>query len=402
MELELDNPEARIAQLGMHSFVTRRMVPFGFTAAIPLAGLLIAQSVSFDGRPAVVLRNDKIELTILTLGATLANLTLRDDAEKLSPYWNTDRAQGPAGPVPARAAGSIGHFLCLDGFGTPSDEEKAAGWPTHGEAAKQQFATIQEPAKNGETTLKLSARLPLAQEAIIRTMTLLEGENVVYVNTEVENLLAMDRPVSWAEHATVGPPFLLPGQTIIDIAATNCRVRAQKAGSTGKLAYGKDFVWPLAPLTKGGTVDVTTVPANEASLDLAACQIDPARTNGYITALRPDKHLIFGYVFRREEYPWVMSWMNYTGNTRAARGFEFSTQPFDISHRETVDAHEMFGTPTYKWLPAKAKLRSSFLFFYARTPDGFGSVAGVELENGRIQIRDRSGHTIVLNARRSL
>ena len=115
----------------------------------------------------------------------------------------------------------------------------------------------------------------------------------------------------------MGPPFLMPGETIIDIAATNCRVRPQKAGSTGKLAYGKDFVWPLAPLTRGGTVDLTTVPANQASLDLAACQIDPNKENGYITAVRPDKHLIFGYVFRREEYPWVMSWMNYTGDARA-------------------------------------------------------------------------------------
>jgi hypothetical protein len=379
--------------------MTRRIIPFALTLAIPLAGLLLAQSVSFDGRPALVLRNDKIELTILTLGATLANLTLRDDAEKLSPFWNTDRAQGLA---PMRPTGALGHFLCLDGFGTPSDEEKAAGWPTHGEASKQQFETIQEPASNGTVTLKLAARLPLAQEAVTRTITLLAGESVVYVSTEVENLLAIDRPLSWAEHATVGPPFLTPGQTIIDIAATNCRVRAQKAGSTGKLAYGKDFVWPLAPRATGGTVNLTTVPANETSLDLAACQIDPARTNGYITALRPDKHLIFGYVFRREEYPWVMSWMNYTGNARAARGFEFSTQPFDISHRETVDAHEMFGTPTYKWLPAKAKLRSSFLFFYATTPDGFGSVADVKLENGHIQIRDRSGHTIMLNARRAL
>ncbi len=49
----------------------------------------------------------------------------------------------------------------------------------------------------------------------------------------------------------------------------------QKAGSTGKLAYEKDFVWPLAPLTQGGSVNLTTVPANGTSLDLATCLIDP-------------------------------------------------------------------------------------------------------------------------------
>ena len=137
-------------------------------------------------------------------------------------------------------------------------------------------------------------------------------------------------------------------------------------------------------------------------MDLAACQIDPARANGYIAAFRPDKKLIFGYVFRRADYPWVMSWMNYTGDARAARGFEFSTQPFDVPHRETVDVHDMFGTPTYKWLPAKAKIQSSFLFFYARTPEGFGRVADVELGSGRLTIKDGGGHTMTLNARRPL
>ena len=376
----------------------RRALPFVLLAVFSFAVLLVAQT-DFDGRPAVVLRNDKIELTILTRGATLANLILRDDAEKLSPYWNTDRALNPPGlnphgPPPSPLAGAIGHFLCLDGFGAPSVEEASAGIPFHGEASKQQFETVTGTA----TTIKLKTRLPLAQEDITRTITLLDGENVVYVNTEVENLLAIDHPISWAEHATTGPPFLAPGQTIIDIPATKCRVRPQKAGSTGKLAYEKDFVWPMGPLTKGGSVNLTTVPANEASLDLASCIIDPARTYGYVTVLRPDKHLIFGYVFRREEFPWLMSWMNYSGNARAARGFEFSTQPFDVSHRETVDAHEMFGTPTYKWLPAKAKLHASFLLFYIKAPDGFGSVADVKLENGQLEIRDKSGRVITLKA----
>ncbi len=376
-------------------------MPLGLVAVFLLAALVVAQTADFDGRPAVVLGNDKIELTILTRGATLANLILHDDPDKLSPYWNTDRALNPHGPPPSPLAGSIGHFLCLDGFGAPSDEEAAAGIPFHGEASKQQFELAQETRPN-VSTLKMTARLPLAQEQVTRTITLVNGESVVYVNTEVENLLAIDHPISWAEHATTGPPFLEPGQTVIDVPATKCRVRPQKANSTGKLAYGKDFVWPMGPLTKGGSVNLTTVPANEKSLDLAACIIDPTRTYGYITVLRPDKHLIFGYVFRREEFPWLMSWMNYSGDARAARGFEFSTQPFDVSHRETVDAHEMFGTPTYKWLPAKAKLHASFLLFYSMAPDGFESVADVKLDNGRIQIVDKAGHTISLKASRPL
>jgi hypothetical protein len=380
----------------------RRSCLIGLFAILPLTVLLLAEAGDFDGRPAVILRNDKLELTILIRGAMLANLLLRDDPEKLSPYWNMDRAQRATGSPIARPGGAVGHFLCLDGFGAPSEEERAAGIPFHGEASGRQFEAEESAGGSGASNLKLKARLPLAQEDITRTITLIDGESVVYVNTEVENLLAIDHPLSWAEHATTGPPFLTPGNTIIDIPGTKCRVRPEKAGSTGKLAYEKDFVWPLAPLTQGGSVDLTTVPANGTSLDLATCLIDPARTYGYVTVLRPDKHLLFGYVFRREEFPWLMSWMNYSGDARAARGVEFSTQPFDVSHRETVDAHEMFGAPTYKWLPAKAKLHASFLVFYTKTPEVFDSVADVTLENGRIAIRDKSGRTIALTAARPL
>ncbi len=247
-------------------------------------------------------------------------------------------------------------------------------------------------------SVTLQIVLQLAQETLTRTIEVADGENVVYVTSELESALAVDRPVSWAEHATLGPPYLEPGQITIDMPATRCRVRAEKAGSTGKLAYLKDFDWPMAPLTKGGLVSLLTVPVGEKSLDLASCLMDPSRTYAYVTALRSDKRLLFGYVFRREEYPWLMSWMNYSGDSRAARGIEFSTQPFDVSHRETVDAHEVFGAPTYKWLPAKSKLRTRFLFFYTRLPDGFIDVADVLMENGKVQIRDKSGKTVALAA----
>jgi hypothetical protein len=125
----------------------------------------------------------------------------------------------------------------------------------------------------------------------------------------------------------------------------------------------------MAPLRKGGSVSLLNIP-EEAALDLAGCQIKPDRAYGYVTAFHQDKRLLFGYVFRRQDFPWLMSWMNYTGGAQAARGIEFSTQPFDVSRRETVDAHEMFGTPTYRWLPAKSKLRTRFLLFYSESKTG--------------------------------
>jgi hypothetical protein len=172
--------------------------------------------------------------------------------------------------------------------------------------------------------------------------------------------------------------------------AAQCRVRAEKPHNLpNRLVFLRDFTWPMAPTVDGGQADLRSVP-EQSYLDLASCQMDPKRTLGFVTALHLGKHLLFGYVFRREEYPWVMSWMNYTGDDRAARGMEFSTQPFDVSRRETVEANPMFGTPTFRWLPAKSRIRSRFLLFYAQVPDGFTRVDEIKLAGGVLTIEDRA------------
>ena len=181
--------------------------------------------------------------------------------------------------------------------------------------------------------------------------------------------------------ATTGPSGLLPG--------TSARQRHVPAVG-------------LLRRNQGRRADLRLVPADNNYLDLASCQMDPKRKLAFVTALHLDKHLLFGYVFRVQDYPWLMSWMNYTGDNRAARGMEFSTQPFDVSHQETVAMSPLFGTPTFRWLPAKAKLQTRFLLFHVKAPDTFARVDDVLLEGGKIIIIDRSGLRLVLPASRGL
>jgi hypothetical protein len=130
--------------------------------------------------------------------------------------------------------------------------------------------------------------------------------------------------------------------------------------------------------------------------------MDPSRRLAFVTALQLEKHLVFGYVFRREDYPWLMSWMNYTGDPRAARGMEFSSQPFDISHQETVDMSPLFGTSTFRWLPAKATIETRFLMFYTKVPKDFTRINDVTLNGGQLTILDHSGKRMVLAASKGL
>jgi hypothetical protein len=85
------------------------------------------------------------------------------------------------------------------------------------------------------------------------------------------------------------------------------------------------------------------------------------------------------------------------------RGMEFGTQPYDLPRREIMTDGPMFGTPVYRWLPAKSKIESHFLLFYARVPEGFQHVDDIRLENGRIVIEDRRAQQqVTLTASRGL
>jgi len=228
-----------------------------------------------------VLANDKLALTIDSNGARLSRVTMKDGA--------------PMSPL-----ASMGHFLALDGFGAPSAAEASAGMPFHGEASHQTFRIVVSSDSAKSHLLTIQATLPLAQETLTRTAEIVDGENLVYITSLLESMLSVDRPVSWAEHATIGPPYLEKGKVVVDMPATKCRVRPYKPGGIpGHLVYGKDFTWPMAPVVGGGEADIREIPTGHDWLDLASCEMDPGRRLAFVTALHTEKHLLYGYVFRR-------------------------------------------------------------------------------------------------------
>src|SRR5437588_12350318 len=88
----------------------------------------------------------------------------------------------------------------------------------------------------------------------------------------------------------------------------------------------------------------------------------------------------------RRNIRWTQNWEYYPPNKKMARGLEFSTQPFDVPRREVVQLNQMFGSPVYRWLPARTKIESRFLMFYAHTPEGFGKGDDERPESGKMFI----------------
>ncbi len=349
-----------------------------------------AQSTTeFEGRPALLLDNGKLELTVFPQGGAFVRLLIKEDSRRINPIWDPLRDARETGK--SQFGQSVGHFVCVDGFGPVSEEERAAGLPGHGEAHTLPWSTRLFERRGKSLTLTQTVHLPALHESLERTVRMDEGESVVRVHSRLENLLAFDRPVNWAEHGTIGSPFLEPGVTVVDMPARRASTRPYLESWRVKhrLRGGMEFTWPQAPAVDGGTVDVRVTPAQLGTGDHTTSLLDPDREWVWVTALNPKQQLVFGYLFRRADFPWVQTWEHFPEDGRLARGLEFSTQPYDVPRREAISTGAMFGAPTFRWLPARSSIEATYFMFYAAAPPGMHRVDEVRWERGELVIEQK-------------
>ena len=356
------------------------------------------------GRPALILSNGVLELTVLEMGGALAKLLLKDDEARINPMWDGYRSDREKGQ-PERPNGMVGHFSCVDGFGPVSDDEKAAGFPSiHGEAAWLPWVTQTSKKEHDTQTLVQTVYLPRVQEVLTRTLQMVDGENIIYVKNTLDNLLDFDRPVCWAEHGTIGSPFLKAGVTVVDLSQNRAITRSRDIPMTlpHRLASDKEFTWPTAPTVDDTMVDLRPAPQSPESTDWTAHLWSKDREWSFVTALNPELRLMLGYVFKTSDYPWLQIWEHYPPEGMMARGLEFGSQAFDRSRRNVITANRLLGELLYRWLPAKSRIKADFILFWTRTPEGFLGTDEIELSDGQLHITDRrSGTQFSLKASRA-
>ncbi len=359
-----------------------------FTAFLAFCALPAAaqRATTHETRSGLVLSNDKIEFTVLTTGGAFVEFTLKDDSKKLNPLWDPARMAREANLTP-RFGASAGHFLCVDGFGPISKEEQKAGYSSHGEAHKLPWETV----NSSEMALTQKVHLPVVQEMYQRTVKIAPGEQVVSVEATLESELSFDRPLLWAEHATVGAPFLKLGRTVVDQSAPQCRTKPHLESERSNRTFpsGEDFTWPKLTLD-GKELNLRVAPEKHGVMNHIGCLMDTSREIEFITALNLDERMVIGYLFPRRDFAWVQHWMNFPENGMYAWGLEFGMQPYDMTKRALYALQPMFGANTFGWLPAKSKISTHFLMFLTRVPAGFEKVDDARLENGEIVLEDRN------------
>lgn len=373
------------------------------TAAAPAETALREKNL-IDGRSGFRLRADWGYVSVLEGGGHICELNL-NACTGVNPLWRppwktfdpTDyaprkhaRTYGPP-PDGRLLAGIAGHSLGFDHFGPPSPEETAAGLTTHGEAPALRW-NIRKRANSPKAHLQYGLTLPEARIGFTRKLTLDRHNPVIYCEEEAVNRSPYDRPISWNEHVTFGPPFLEAGITWFDMPATRAKVCPASYSSRFSLQPDAEFTWPNAPTKERKRMNLRTMPAKRYG-HYTAQLLDPELEIAFIAACNSRLKLLVVYAFRRADFPWVGNWEERHNRTAApwrgktfCRGLEFSTTPFAIPRRETIERGPLFGEPTYRWLPAKSKAQVRFVILLFEVPETFRGVAGVSVGKRRIDV----------------
>ncbi len=362
-----------------------------------------------DGRAGFRLNGEWGHVSVLQGGGHICDLGLKS-VPGVNPLWrppwttidphhySPTRHRRIYGPPPdgKLLAGIAGHSLSFDHFGPPSKEEIAAGLTTHGEAPSLRWKLRQE-SESAHPTLDYGQTLPYAQIDFSRTISIDRVNPVIYCEERATNLSAYDRPISWNEHVTFGPPFLECGATVFDMPATRAKVCPSSYSSRFFLQPEAEFDWPNAPLRQGGTANLRTTP-DQTFEHYTAQLLDPKLNIAFISACNPLRRFLVVYAFRRADFPWVGNWEERNHQTAPpwngrtfCRGIEFSTTPFSIPRRESIDQGPLFGERTYRWLPAKSQVAVRFLILLLQTPEQFSGVKKVLFEDGEARIIEAGG-----------
>jgi hypothetical protein len=332
-------------------------------------------------RQAVSIENQELRVTVTVEGGHIAEIT--EKATGVNPLWvppwpSIEPSQHSFEKNPEYGAnaeskllaGIRGHNLALDIFGPPSPEEFRIGLTVHGEASVVPY----EIEKQGASIIA-KALLPLAVLDFEREIRLEPG-GIVRIRETVSNLLAMDRPIAWTQHVTLGPPFIEHGVTRLEIPAKRSMVYPIDLSEYQRYQPGMEFEWPIVPNKDGSQSDLSVFSNLERSAGVTCHVVDADRADAFFMAWHPGSQLLFGSVWRREDFPWISLWEENRSRTNppwngitVTRGVEFGVSPFAEGRRAMIERGSLFGIPTYRWLPANSSATVEYLAFARRSAE---------------------------------
>ena len=340
--------------------------------------LLGASLRGADSRPVLKLQGNAAELVVDLGGGSIADFHLLADG--LNPLqWDSWYFRAESEGDPPMEPRPMGHFICLDRWGSSSPAEKAHGMPNHGEAGIVWWEVTRKPQPiNGKIEASMTAHLPMAGLRIDRTIGLLENEAAVLVTESVTNLNPIGRIYNFVQHPSIGGTFLNEN-TVVD--SNGARGFMQE----GSLSNPEERVvnWPRAAKLDGTEVDVRYLADDDQPAVVTYLVEDEY---GWVTASSPDNGVLIGYFWKTSEFPWLNIWRNVRAGKPYARGLEFGTSGLHKPGHALVAKSKIFDRAIYRYIDASETQTFRYANFLLAIPEDFAGVFEVAYKNGNLTI----------------
>jgi Domain of unknown function (DUF4432) len=324
------------------------------------------------GRRSLVLDGSAAQVVVDIAGGSIVSFQFQD--QKLNPLvWGEKGEQTAPRPM--------GHFLCLDRWGAPSEAEKNHGMPFHGEAAHVVWKILSDTVKSdGAIHAEMAAVLPIAGLEVGRRITMREKEAVLTVSETVTNRNKLGRLYNMVQHPTIGPPFL-DETTLVDSNARKGFMQSSPMPNPEEPAV----YWPQA-INESETVDLRRL-RDDPIPNVVSFTID--EEYGWAAASNAARGLLIGYIWKNDEYPWFNVWRHVENGRPLARGLEFGTTGLHQPYGTLLAKGRIFGRPIYGYLDANSTVKKSYAVFLFKIRQDYKGVAAVIYKDGKLRLRER-------------
>jgi hypothetical protein len=244
----------------------------------------------------------------------------------------------------------------------------------------------------------MSVDLLKSRYRIERTLTMVDGETVVYVEETAENLVTFDRPFQWVQHTTFGEPFVEAGKNFVDAPAI-APAWNQDAELYRKL-YRK--MWPKAEDLDGQMHDLRAMEMKAGEGTYRAWLLDDSGEYTWFTMYHTEYQVLIGYLMPAEWNPWIGDWQENKFKSHApwnskavARGILIGTSPFTGGIRRSIEVGPLYEKDTVRWIGAAESISQNYTIFLAKIPIGYQGTESLTVVERVIHLEERNTRRLI-------
>lgn len=319
------------------------------------------------------LKNNLVSLGVDMHGGAITHFSC--NGHKVNPLsFRFTKKQMPI--VNRKGASFKGHFLCAGRWGSPSDAELKLGLPYHGEASNN----IWQLDVKTDRSLVMFTEGKKEHLNIKRTIKLHPHQPVWYCSESITNGAFSGRLFNIVQHPTIAAPFLDDDTKIFCNADQGFHFEQYEKPEIFRSQ------WPLGLNAMQKVIQLDE--SNTGDTGVYSFVIRKDDPLGWIAAYSPVYNILFGYLWKRSNYPWINVWQHYDGKKIKYRGLEFGTTGVHQPYNKIISNGKLriFDEPVVEYLDAGETVRKDYLSFLVKPERDIAEITGAVIDGDYINL----------------